>query len=569
MPRLAVNAPQRSFEKEMPMNSYKMAIEEKARAAGIELVSDLTTNGELIPQITASHNIGFSPSVLSDFDGDKFFGGFGSTKILTADYWTLRERSNQLFHENPFARGIIRRLITNEINTGLTPEAIPEEEILGLPEDSLNDWTENVENRFGIWGKTPELCDWHFKNTFGDIQRTARREAFIDGDVLVVLRHSRITKLPLVQLISGGEVQTPFDIGSIKNGHEIRHGVELDNSERVVAHWVRQKDGSSKRIPAFGGRSGRKISWLVYGTDKRHDAIRGEPLLSIILQSLKEIDRYRDSTQRKALINSLLAMQVIKKEDKPGTLPLTGGAVRRDQASVSGTKEERKLNIANYVPGLVVDELQHGEEIKLMGGSGTDINYGPFEEAIIQGLAWAIGIPPEILRLSFSSNYSASQAAINEFRTAINLTWGDFGETFCSPVYIDWLISEVLLQKISAPSLLEAWRNPEQYDIFGAWIASEWYGSSKPSADPLKQVKASIALVGAGLSTNAREARSINGSKFSKNMKRLKHENELKAETMRPLAEFKREFEESTSEGDDNNSTDLELVEDLDNEDAA
>jgi hypothetical protein len=52
--------------------------------------------------------------------GDKFAGGFGATKVFTPDYWTLRQRSEQLFHENLYARGLIRRLVTNEINTGLT-----------------------------------------------------------------------------------------------------------------------------------------------------------------------------------------------------------------------------------------------------------------------------------------------------------------------------------------------------------------------------------------------------------------------------------------------------------------
>ena len=84
------------------------------------------------------------------------------------------------------------------------------------------------------------------------------------------------------------------------------------------------------------------------------------------------------------------------------------------------------------------------------------------------------------------------------------------------------------MQKITAPTLLESWRDPKQYDIFGAWVASEWYGSIKPSTDMLKQGKGSKLLVDNGWSTNAREARVTTGTKFSKNLKRLKHENELK-----------------------------------------
>ena len=508
-----------------------------------ELMPDFDVQASVLNQTTRA------PQVLADFDGDKFFGGFGATKIFTPDYWTLRERSNQLFTENLYARGLIRRLITNEINTGLTPEATPDEEIIGVPEDSLMDWSETVENRFGIWGKNPEICDWRQTNTFGAIQRIARMEALIAGDVLVVLRQSQRTRLPMVQLISGSKVQTP--LGGSENarkGHEIRHGVELDTVGRVVAHWVTQKDGSSKRIPVRGEKSGRRISWLVYGTDKRMDSVRGEPLLSLVLQSLKEIDRYRDSTQRKAVINSILAMFIKKTEDKPGTLPITGGAIRRDEVTTTdGDGAKRTFNLAGQIPGLVIEELQTGEEPVLKGGEGTDTNFGVFEEAVIQAVAWANEIPPEILRLAFSNNYSASQAAINEFKIYLNKIWSDWGETFCTPIYVDWLLSETLLQKISAPTLLSSWRNPQEYDVFGAWISTEWYGSIKPSTDMLKQAKGSQLLVNEGWSTNAREARALTGTKFSKNARRLKRENELKVEAARPLAEFRQEFGEETA----------------------
>jgi len=491
----------------------------------------------------------FAPWEQSLFDGGKFFGGFGNTQIQTVDYWTLRARSAQLFNENLYARGLIRRLVTNEINTGLSPEATPDEEVLGVEEDSLNDWSESVENRYGLWGKSPQVCDWKRESTFGEIQRAARREALVCGDVLVVLRQSARTRAPMVQLVSGNNIMTPLggstENGTIRQGHEIKHGVEFDTQGRQVAYWVKQQDGSFKRLPAYGEKSGRRLAWLVYGTDKRLDDVRGQPLLSLVLQSLKEIDRYRDSVQRKAVVNSILAMFVEKNSDKPSTLPVTGGAVRRDQVNISDDTTgatPRKFNMASMVPGLVVEELQEGEKIVTKGGEGTDTNFGTFEEAIIQAVAWANEVPPEILRLAFSNNYSASQAAINEFKIYLNQVWSQFGESFCTPIYIEWLISETLNGKIKATGLLDAWRNPAMHDKFAAWVSAEWYGSIKPSTDMLKQAKGSKMLVDEGWSTNAREARITTGTKFSKNVKRLKRENQMKAEAARPLLELKAEF---------------------------
>src|SRR5690242_11309438 len=109
--------------------------------------------------------------------GDKWEGGFGATELLLTDYWTLRARSVQLFETNLYARGLIRRLVTNEINTGLHLEASPIESILGKKEDELGDWTEDVENRFSIWESDASVCDNAELSTFGRLQAAARQEA--------------------------------------------------------------------------------------------------------------------------------------------------------------------------------------------------------------------------------------------------------------------------------------------------------------------------------------------------------------------------------------------------------
>lgn len=495
-----------------------------------------------LPSVSVAE-LGAANWVESWNDGSKFPGGFGPTKILTTDYWTLRKRSAQLFKTNLYARGIIRRLITNEVNVGLHLESTPEEQILGYQEDELSAWSENVENRFTIWARNPRLCDHRERQTFGQLQATVRREALISGDVLVVLRQDRRTRLPRIQVIDGAAVQSPRERPRLPRGHRIEHGVELDPEGRHVAFWVTQRSTDSlelrsQRLPAWGS-SGRRIAWLVYGTDNRVDDVRGEPLLSLVLQSLREIDRYRDSVQRKAVVNSMLAMFIRKSEEKPGTMPITGGAVRRTTEVTRDTADgaPRRFNVAEQLPGAIIDELQHGEEPVAFPSHGTDERFGDFEEAIIQSVAWGNEIPPEILRLSFTNNYSASQAAINEYKTYLNRIRTEFGATFCEPVYQDWLLSESLSGRVSAPGLLEAWRDPLRYDALGAWMSSEWAGQIKPAVDLSKLVRGYREMVEEGFITRDRAARELTGTKYSKNVQRLRIENEQLAEARASIEE--------------------------------
>lgn len=492
-------------------------------------------------------------------DGSKYPGGFGVTELLLTDYWTLRKRSSQLYEKNLYARGLIRRLVTNEINIGLHLEATPEEAILGLQEDALADWTELTENRFALWADNPKLCDQNERLTFGQIQELARTEALVAGDVLVVLRLDQRTGLPRVQLINGGSIQSPLGADQA-SGNKITHGVELDSSGRHVAFHVRQDDGSSKRLPAFGEKSGRRLAWLLYGTDKRLDDVRGKPLLALVLQALQEVDRFRDSTQRKAWLLATLAIWV--KKGDPGitsSRPLTRvgvGGKTEIANSDGGSSPKRRFNTVEYVPGAVVDELNQGEEPQAFQTNGTVESFGVFEEAIIQGIAWGHEIPPEILTLSFNSNYSASQAAINEFKMYLNKVRTWFGGGFCQPVYVEWLLAETLTGKIQAASLLEAWRDSSQYDTFAAWISSDWSGQIKPAVDQSKLVGGYDAMIRLGAITLDRTSRELTGMKFSKNVKKLKRELATLAEALGPLSEL--EAAKKAPSGNDAGTADAE-----------
>ena len=476
-----------------------------------------------------------------DYDGDKFPGGFGPTYWYQVDYYVLRMRSRQLFRDNLYARGLIRRLLTNEIGTGLTPEVQPDERLLGRGEGDLADWSEDMETRFAAWARTVRASDWHRRSVFGAKQRKARMESLIGGDVLVVLRYNRRLQCPQVQLIPADQVQTPLAASQrASGGRRIVHGVELDAQGRHVAFWINQANGKgARRLPAYGAKSGRRIAWLVYGTERMIDDVRGEPLLSIVLQSLKEIDRYRDSVQRKAVVNSILALFIKRGETKDPSKLLSGSAVRRvDTIGSPDGRPQRKFNEAQHVPGMVLETLQEGEEPEAFKGVGGDEGLGEFEAAVIRGLAWALEIPPEILMLSFQNNYSASQAAINEFKMYLNRIWGEFGATFCTPIYTEWFISEVLAGRVAAPGFLDAWRDQvARYVEYAAWTAVDWLGSIKPTTDMLKAVKGEKMLIEEGLTTRARSARILTGTKYTRNVRELRRENEALAEANEPLVE--------------------------------
>jgi lambda family phage portal protein len=492
---------------------------------------------------------GYAGSYFNVNDGEKYAGGLGPVPLLITDYWALRERSATFFKTNLYARGFIRRFVTNVINTGLSLEADPIENLIpNLADDELSDWAIDVEDKFSAWASLPEACHFGGQHTFGELERYAYREALIEGDVLVIEHHNNKTQLPYYELLRGSLVQTPLgalgqDFGLAK-GNTIEMGVELDTRRTPVAYWIVQKDFTHKRIPARGSR-GRLTAWLYFATDKRHDDVRGEPLISLIMQSISEIDKYRDSTQRKATLNAMLAMFFYQSPDSkvPNSRPVTAGANRRVQGSTQlADGSEYKLNIASSTPGIVYEALPPGMEPKGFTSDGTDEKFGEFEDAIIGGMAWGLGMPKSVATMMFSNSYSASRGEIKEFNMTLGVERNRFADTFTRPVYRSWLVAMTLTRRVEAPGFLEAYRDPMKFDQYAAWSNSSWFGAVKEAVDLPKEVKGLKMMADNGYSTNSMNSRQLTNTRFTTNIKRVARENALIAESIRSTLELEKEY---------------------------
>ena len=467
----------------------------------------------------------------------------GCTFCVRHWLWALRQRSAALFYGNSYGRGIVRRFVTDIINTGLTPESIPEEGILGLPEGSLSDWSELLEKRYRLYGESKEIIDAKGLREDGELQAQIYLEALVAGDCLIICRQDDETGLPQLQIVNGDRVQTPPDRMLEEN---LVDGIKLDGRGRHVGYWVYHgtneiADDRYEYIPARGEQTGRRTAWMVYGIDKREDGVRGEPLLAIAIQPLKEILDYRGSAQLKAKINAMIIGFIKREHDKMGSLPVTGAAVRKSEV-VDSTGSTAPVNLVQVRPGVFMEKLNAGEEPSPYSTHGTDVNFGPFEAAVMVGLSWALGVPPEILMMSYNKNYSASQAANNKWKTLLFKERHRFAASHCKNQWEEWVIAELLLGKFEAAGFLDAYVDPKRYDEKRAWLQTEWFGQIEPVVDVVKQTTGYKTMVNEGWTTNTRTARELNGSKWSHNIKQVAKENAIKAEAMRPLLELQKQY---------------------------
>ncbi|AUR96458.1 portal protein [Vibrio phage 1.225.O._10N.261.48.B7] len=478
-----------------------------------------------------------APYEYAQLNGDKFVNGFGATQLLDIDYWTLRHRSKQLYAENLYAEGLINRFITNIVNTGLTLEAKPVASILGIEQETLNKWTDDVEARFTMYCNNPKMVDFYGEKTLSQLQTQRELQALVEGDVLIVYHFDNKTKMPKVQLISSDCVQSPIDAAkTVANGHRVDRGVEFDRENREVAYHAIKDDGTHVRFPRVGARSGRVVAKLYRPGKRLIGQVRGMPLIGNVLQSLREIDRYRDSVQRKALATSFLALAVEKDADTIGAKPLASAASR--SANISSTDGAYKLKMKNFNPGVFIDDMPAGHKIKMMGSDGTDLSFGDFEAAIINSVCWSKGAPPEVIKMSFGSNYAASKQATSEFNMFLDTERTNTTTTNDKPLYEQWLYVEVIKGNVKANGLIEKWGDMEHYALTGAWIQSDWSGSVKLNADFVKEVQGWKLAKDEGFATHEMASKALFGRKSNLIMETLKHENKKFAEVQEALGDF-------------------------------
>ena len=489
------------------------------------------------------------PTVNTLFSGETTPLMFGDTRIYNLDYYTLRERSWQLFIENEFASIIIKRLAIFTIGEGLKLQAEPSANVLKNYDIKIdtNAWASNIEALYSLYASS-RISDISNEETLHQLALTAFIHAKVAGDILVIARIDD-NGYPTIQLIDGANVVSPSigtDISAKgkANGTRIKDGVEIDDNNRHIAYWVRVsalnaakpdeicREFKLKRIPAYGEKSNRRLTWLVYGSKYRLGETRGMPLLTVAMQKLKQLDRYSKAEILSAEENAKIFATIMHKEFSSGENPLkkTGLGSRRGRnipapelphSSLSG--DQIAGQISKTTGGTAVN-LGLGQELKSHDSSHPNVNYGGFVDVSFKYIAASCDIPQEVAVMLFSSNYSASRAALKMFEHVLNVNRSNIPSTqFYKPIYELFVTTKSLSGFIDSPGFMTAYLGSDRL-FLEAYFKSRFIGKPIPNVDELKEVKAAVEKINNNLSTHEKETERLGNGDFSENAKRLKSE---------------------------------------------
>lgn len=394
--------------------------------------------------------------------------------------WLLVSHSRQLAISNPAASAAIDRYVGGVVGGGVLYSP-PKTTALLPPEYSF--LMELVSTRFSMASRECTL-DRQGLLDFGQMQTLAIENMMLSGDIAFVRKPDEYswTAIESDRIISpyymcektrSAIVDGIFKLINKENGNRIVDGVELDNDGRMVALWILKEaierpwaacEGQIERIPIEDPDTGLPLCLFVF-MPKRPAQYRGVPLLSPVIEQLFLQSAYIQSEGNAAALQaSLYGFITSQKPVNDETAPVLksrmdeyvpvideddeygegdDGVGNEDKPTpdfkVAYNGQEARENLyqpqAKPITSGRFMHLADGEDIRFLQSTHPNSNFGSYMDATTELISSAVGLPAEVLKLSFNSSYSASRAAIIQAGQKYAQVRTHFISRFVRPVF--------------------------------------------------------------------------------------------------------------------------------------
>ncbi len=397
----------------------------------------------------------------------------------------LRDRSRDLFENNPVARALIHTIVSGVIGKGLTL----------VPTGGPDTYQARIVE---LWRVFEREADLRGTRNLTQISRTAFRNWMIDGEGVSLLPRVPQNGTGMFDL----RVQN-VDAVRLKRPQGASHnGILFDSQGRPVQYYI-QKNAKSREVAAYRARNAAGDKNVLHWFHAEwSDQERGKPLLSPVIARLKSLWDYILNEGEAAALTACFTFLV------PDDEPLFNGG---------GEKEESEIK---FEPGAWINFVKDPEKIKTVAPTRPNSNFEQFVAANLREIAAAVGVPFEVLLKAFSSSYSASRASLQVAYQFFNELRCDFVSFWFQPIFEAFLNECVLKGYVE----IEGYMDPL---IKSQFLDVDFIGAAPLSIDPVKDAKAAVVLNQLKVKTLDEISIELTGKPFRGKVSRFMKEVEL------------------------------------------
>ena len=394
--------------------------------------------------------------------------------LIAAAGADITARARWLIRNNGYAANAIESWAGNVVGAGIKPSSLIGDAALKAAVQKL-------------WLAWTDEADADGFTDFYGLQRRAAREVFIGGEVFFRFRPRRPEDGLLVplQLQMLPAEMLPLNRNEVlAGGNVVRQGIEFDRIGRRIAYHFLCRHPGDVTDPGITGETVRiPASEIIHVIDPVDAGqLRGVSKFAPAIVKLFLLDQYDDAELDRKKVAAMHALFI--------TTPAP--AEPFDAQESTGENGERTLDLQ---PGQIV-MLEPGEQVQTSDPADSGATYEPFQYRTLLQVSAALGIPYAYLSNDMiKANYSNARLALLEFRRRTEawqhavMVW-----QLCRPVWQRWMDTAVLAGALAIPGY-EADRR--------AYLACSWLPPKWDWVDPLKDAKAEIEQIAAGLKSRS------------------------------------------------------------------
>lgn len=341
--------------------------------------------------------------------------------------------------------------------------------------DALDD---SLEKLMRWWGN-PYNCDVTGRFSLPKIVRLMEMRRVIDGDIFVMkLRDGTL------QVIEGDRVRTPDGGGLPENLNmaHLTHGVRCDDDGTPLSYCVCSRSKATD-AGTIGGNfkferlvSSRNMYHFAYFD--RFDQVRGVSPLAPAYNTLRDVYEGFDYALAKLKVSQLFGLVFYREKDD------AIGQVTTSSGDGSGYE-------VDFGRGPAMLDLDAGDRAEFLESKTPSTEFQTFTQSMISVALKALDIPYSFYAENFT-NYSGARQALLQYELSAKIKRNDVIQLLDH--LTNWRIN-LWIQDGVLPA-----------DANYRW---DWIPQGVSWIDPLKEINANIAAIGAGLSSRTRILRGM------------------------------------------------------------
>ena len=396
-------------------------------------------------------------------------------KDLNQSLAALRARSRDLAQNNDYYKKYLQVLVSNVVGPNGIKLQAKAQEPNGVADKGA---IKLIEAAWKEWGRRGS-CDMTGKLSWVDAQELFIESVARDGEILVHLVPTRSNRFGFSLKFYESDLLDENYNERLKNGNEIRMGVEVDKWGKPVAyHLMQTHPGDSIYYSATRSKHYQRIPapHMLHCFDQsRALQSRGYPWGVTAFTRLKNIEGYEES----AIVNARIGASKM-------------GFYISPDGTYTGDDEEDGNPIAEVEPG-TFEVLPQGMDFKSFNPDYPNNEFDSFMKRTLMGIASGLGIPyvtlaSDLEGVSYSSIRSGELEARDLWR--IHQRW--MSESLMYPVFCRWIETAIVGGALNLPpAKIEKFKNVSFLGRGWAWV------------DPSKDVNAKILEINNGLKSKA------------------------------------------------------------------